>query len=114
MTRMAVNRGEIVEIQFPLPNGGHKNHPTIVISNNDVYNNEQAFLAVMLSGKPVLDNFSFELDDSMVTKPFKKKTQVRCHLITIASESDIISRHGTLNGSAVTSIVNKICNNILR
>lgn len=110
---MPVARGEIVEVAFPLPGGAKQKHPTLVVSNNSVYQNEGSFVGVMLSGKPSLDNFSFELLDNMVTKTPKKKTQVRCHLLAIIDESEITSRHGSLKLPFLDQVADKICKDII-
>ncbi len=73
---MSVTRGEIVEVNFPIP-GGSKIHPTLVLSNDDVYDNEGFFIGAMLSSKTMIDEFSFELQDEMFSKIPKKKTQVK-------------------------------------
>jgi mRNA-degrading endonuclease toxin of MazEF toxin-antitoxin module len=109
---MAVSRGEIVEVSFPLP-GGNKNHPTLVISNNKVFADEGCFIGVMLSGSPTIDDYTFELENEMFSKIPKKRTQVRCHLIALISENEIVSRHGTLIRACVNQIAEKICAEIL-
>ncbi|HAC24404.1 MAG TPA: hypothetical protein DCE81_05765 [Cytophagales bacterium] len=109
---MSVQRGEIVEVSFPLP-GGSKNHPTLVISNSQVFLDEGCFIGVMLSGSTAIDNYSFELEDDHFSKRPKKRTQVRCHLIALIEERDIISRHGRLNRPIVNQIAEKICAEIL-
>jgi mRNA-degrading endonuclease toxin of MazEF toxin-antitoxin module len=109
---MAIARGEIVEISFPLP-GGSKLHPAIVISNDVVYENEGCFIAVMLSSKSFVDEFTFELENEMFTKQPKRKTQVRCHLLALVDESEVISRHGSIKREILTKITAKIYKEIL-
>jgi len=58
-----------------LPNGGFKPHPAIVISNNDVFYYESAFIIVMISGTNVDDEFSYHLSDEMFSMKPKKKSQ---------------------------------------
>jgi mRNA-degrading endonuclease toxin of MazEF toxin-antitoxin module len=109
---MAISRGEIVEILFPLP-GGSKLHPAIVISNNLVYENEGCFIAVMLSSKTFVDEFTFELENEMFTKMPKRKTQVRCHLIFLVDESEVLAKHGSIRREVLTKITTKIYDEIL-
>ena len=40
---MAIDQGEIVEVNFHIPNNRFKPHPVIVISNNDINEYEDAF-----------------------------------------------------------------------
>ena len=40
---MRVEQGEIVEVNFLLPDGKFKPHPVIVLSNNDINQFEEGF-----------------------------------------------------------------------
>jgi hypothetical protein len=53
---MKVYQGEIVEVNFLLPNGEFKPHPTIVISCNLVSEIEDAFIGVMISSSALSNN----------------------------------------------------------
>lgn len=109
---MSVKRGEILSVNFELPQGA-KEHPVLVISNDTANKREKAFLGVMLSGTQAIDEFSFELDNSMVTNTPKKKTQVRCHLITLIPEAHIKSRHGNMHEIYVDKVVSMIVKDVL-
>ena len=58
---MAISQGEIIELNYELPNGNFKTHPAIVISKSEVFEIEEIFYALMISSKPLPDEFSFEL-----------------------------------------------------
>ena len=68
---MKVQQRDIVELNFELPGGKFKSHPALIISNEHVLDAEDIFYAVMISSKPFNDEFSFELTDTMLTKPLK-------------------------------------------
>ena len=72
---MKVAQGEIVEVNFLLPDGKMKPHPTIVISNNTVNEYEVAFIGVMISSSAPNDEFSYALTKDMLTKEPKKSCQ---------------------------------------
>ena len=55
---MAVYQGEIVEVNFQLPDGKFKPHPVIVVSNNDINEYEDGFIGVMLSSVTKEDNYT--------------------------------------------------------
>lgn len=78
---MAVNQREIVELNFQLPNGQLKTHPAVIISNANVYDIEGIFYALMISSKPLPDEFSFEITEDMVTKPLNKKSYIKCQFL---------------------------------
>ena len=77
---MKVYQGDIVELNFELPNGKLKIHPALVVSNQNVLEAEEIFYAVMISTKEYNDEFTFELSNEMLTKPLSKKSFVKCQL----------------------------------
>jgi len=89
---MRVQQRDIVELNFELPDGKLKSHPALIISNEHVLNTEDIFYAVMISSKPFNDEFTFELHDTMLTKPLPKKSYVKCQLIQSYSTDEVISK----------------------
>lgn len=86
---------DLVEVKFRLPADGRlEEHPVIVISNNDINENEDGFTAVMMTSQERFkdDEYSFELDNSMFTKPLQKKfCAVRLHLIGNFLNTDVLT-----------------------
>lgn len=111
---MAVIQREIVELNYELPNGQLKTHPALIISNKDVYDIEGIFYALMISSKPLPDEFSFELDDEMLTKPMAKKSYVKCQLIQAYSEDEVIKRHGMIKQKYFEEILNKMIASVFK
>ncbi len=91
----------VVEVQFRLPSDGRlEEHPVIVLSNDEINEIEDGFVAVMMTSQEKFrdDEYSFELDDSMFTKPLGKKfSAVRLHLVGNFIENDVISNFKTGN-----------------
>lgn len=110
---MKVRQGEIVEVNFLLPNGGFKPHPVIVISNNIVNEYEEAFIGVMISGASVSDDFTYLLANDMLTRPAKKACQVRSQLISMIPENQVIGKHGSVKKKYLQEIIEKIFDNVL-
>ena len=110
---MNIQQGEIVEVNVYLPNGGFKPHPAIVISNNNMFFYESAFIIVMISGTNVNDDFSYHLTDEMLTQKPKKKSQVRCHLINLVTIKDVIKKHGRIKKQYLSEIIEKIKSDVL-
>ena len=75
---------------------------------------ESAFLIVMISGTEVNDQFTFHLTDEMLTRKPKKKSQVRCHLINLVTERDIIQKFGSIKKQYLIQIIEKIKNTVLK
>ena len=106
---MKVSRGEIVEVNYPLPNGIFKPHPVIVLSDYNVNDFEEAFICAMISGVDYKDEFSFYLSDEMyIGKKLIKKCQVRCQLISLFHQNDIIQKISSLKKVYVDKIATHI------
>ena len=91
---MKVEQRDILEVNFRLPDGTFKPHPVVVISSQAVHDLEPGLIGVMASSKDYEDEFCFELRDYMLTVPPKTKCIVKCHLISMISEKDILGRFG--------------------
>jgi mRNA-degrading endonuclease toxin of MazEF toxin-antitoxin module len=105
---VAVNERDIVELNYELPDGRLKTHPALIISNNDVFEMEGIFYALMISSKPFSDEFSFELKDEMLTRPMQKKSYVKCQLIQSYTEDEIIKRRGALKQVYFEKVIKKL------
>jgi len=105
---MKIGQGDIIEINFKLPEGIFKPHPCLVISNNDINEYEAAYIVVMISGVPRKDNYSYFLEEYMLTKTPKKASQVRCHMITMANYNEVLGTHGRIKKQYLSEIIEKI------
>jgi hypothetical protein len=105
---MHVQQRDIIELNYELPNGKFKMHPAFVISNSNVLETEDIFYAVMISSNPMNEDFNFELDNSMLTKPLSKKSFVKCQLIQSYSTNEVISKISVLKQAAFDKVIKKI------
>lgn len=91
---MAIKQRQIVEVAFRIPpDGKPMTHPCVVLSNEDINEVEEAFVAVMLTSDKRFkdDEYSFELDNSMLTKPHNLNfCAARIHLIGHFMYRDIV------------------------
>ena len=98
---MRVQQRDIIELNYQLPNGKFKTHPALVISNSNVLETEDIFYAVMISSNSMNEEFNFELDNAMLTKPLSKKSYVKCQLIQSYSTDEVISKFSSLKQTSV-------------
>jgi mRNA-degrading endonuclease toxin of MazEF toxin-antitoxin module len=105
---LKANQGNIVEINFYLPGKRFEPHPCVVISNNIINEYEDSFIVAMLSTTKTNDNYSYHLEDFMLTKKPRKKGQVRWHLLSIAPDSTIIGKYGRIKKQYLSEIIEKI------
>ena len=108
---MALERGDIVEVYFELPYSKEtKTHPAIIISNEEVHN-EEIYICVMMTTSEVNDVFSFPITNDMLNKPSDKPfSQARCHIVTYVVEKHILknAKNYSLKSNAVDRLVSRI------
>ena len=105
---MRVQQRDIVELNYELPNGKFKVHPALIVSNENVLETEDIFYAVMISSNPLNDDFTFELDNAMLTKPLSKKSFVKCQLLQSYSIDEVISKISNVKQVYVDKILKRI------
>ena len=77
---MKIHQRDVVEVNYLFPNGITKPHMAIVISNDDLQAAEDFFYLAMISSKNYNPQYTFPLEDSMLTKNLTKKSFVICQL----------------------------------
>lgn len=105
---MRVQQRDIIELNYELPNGKFKVHPALIISNSNVLETEDIFYAVMISSNPMNEEFNFELDNSMLTKPLSKKSFVKCQLIQSYTTDEVISKISSLKQTNFDKVLKRI------
>ena len=105
---MSYSQSDIVEFEFPLPNGQYKIHPAIIISNRDVLELEDIYICVMLSTKEMNPEFIFEIQPKMLTYSSDKISFAKCQLITRIRPKAIIRRFGSLQPQYFKQLLTKL------
>ena len=105
---MKVQKRDIVELNYELPNGKFKVHPALIISNENVLETEDIFYAVMISSNPINDDFTFELDNAMLTKPLLKKSYVKCQILQSYTTEEVISKISSVKQVYFDKILKRI------
>ena len=105
---MRVSQRDIVEVNFLFPDGKMKPHMAVVVSNDELNENEGFFYLAMVSSKNYNPQYTFELRDEMLTKPLKLKSYVVCQLISGYTERDVLKKCSRINKLVFLEIVEKI------
>jgi hypothetical protein len=91
---MTIRQRQIVEVEFRLPpDGKFLRHPCIVLSNEEINDEESAFVAVMMTTDQRYDGdeYSFKLLNEMLNKPHGKQfCAARIHLVGHFLYKDVI------------------------
>jgi mRNA-degrading endonuclease toxin of MazEF toxin-antitoxin module len=105
-------QGDIILVNFPLPKG-FKLHPAIVISVSEVYESEESYICAMISSVQINDNFSFLLNNEMLSNNLDKQSQVRCQLIALLHEDEIERKISKLKKEYVAKLLAQIKSTVL-
>lgn len=108
---MSFEQGDILLINFPYTENSEvkKLRPCLVISNNILNNHHFSNLIVIpITGRPQLDEFSFEISDKSVLLPMPKTSQCRCHMVHIISSKDVQRKVNKVNNETLEQILNKV------
>ena len=105
---MKYEQRDVVEVNFMFPDGSLKPHSALIISNNELQENEGYIYLCMISSKDYNPQYSFTLSDKMLTKPLSKQSYVKCQLIMGDIERDVVRKISRLKQPYFDQIVEKI------
>ena len=106
-------QGDIVLVNFPLPDG-FKLHPAVIVSTDEVYETEECYIGIMITSSKIRDNFSFELSNEMLTKPLDQLSQIRCQLIALFNENEIEKKISRLKKEPLINLVKHVNNAVFK
>lgn len=82
---MKYHQRDIVEVSFLFPDGTFKPHPAIIVSNDQLQEDEDGmfYLVLITSNDWLNPQYSYPLSDEMVDGyAFSKPSLVKCQIIT--------------------------------
>jgi mRNA-degrading endonuclease toxin of MazEF toxin-antitoxin module len=109
---MPINQRDIVELNFLMPDGKSKPHPAIVISNNDLFEDEGFFYCCMISTKEYNPQYTFEISDTMLLRPMVNKSYVKCQIIGGFTERDVIKKYTSMRVEPFDNLLQKLISSI--
>ncbi|WP_436415453.1 type II toxin-antitoxin system PemK/MazF family toxin [Petrimonas sp.] len=109
---MKYKQRDVVEINFLFPNGAFKPHPAIIVSNDELQEDENFMYFVLISSKPGNSRYSFPLTNEMLTFEMAKQSYVKTQLIVGNTERDVIRRLGRIKSEYFSEIQTKIIDSI--
>lgn len=108
---MIYHQKDIVEVNFLFPDGTFKPHPAIIVSNDQLQEDEDGmiYLVLISSNNSLSTQYSYPINDDMVIgNCFSKPSFVKCQIISGYMERDINRRLGTVKQEYFDEIVDKI------
>jgi len=106
---MKINQRDIVHVEFIFPDGKAKRHYAIVVSNNDLMEDEGFVYLVLITSKDYNSDYYYELSNDMILNfNFPKKSYVKCHILMTTMEYILSAPLGQIKKNAFDEIVSKI------
>lgn len=105
---MKYSQRDIVEINFMFPDGTFKPHPALIVSNNDLQEDEGFIYLCMISFKSYNGKYNFELENEMLTMPMSKKSYVKCQILVGNIERDVIRKISRMKQPYFDKVIEKI------
>ena len=104
---MKYTQGDVVFVNFLFPTGEFKEHPAIVVSKDELQEDEEFFYVVMISSNNDFKKYAYELTDEMLSQKLPKKSYVKCQLLSGYTERDVIKKHGKIKQFFLDQIIEK-------
>lgn len=105
---MRYHQRDIVEISFMFPDGTFKPHPALIVSNDELQEDEGFIYLCMISSKAYNPQYNYPLTDQMLTEPMMKQSFVKCQLLVGNIERDVIRKISRLKQPYFNEVVEKI------
>ena len=106
------NQQDIVEVNFLFPDGTFKPHPALIVSNDELQEEEGFIYLCLISSKNYKPQYCYELRNEMMTTPLAKKSYVKCQILTANIERDVIKKIGKLKQPYFDEVIDKIIKSI--
>jgi hypothetical protein len=91
-----IRRGEIIEVAFLLPNGKSLHHPALVLSPEQLLDDEDGmFYAVLISTKNYHPEYTIKIKNEWLTKPLSGESYFVTHIISFFKLSHVIRSNGS-------------------
>ncbi|MDO4823346.1 MAG: type II toxin-antitoxin system PemK/MazF family toxin [Bacteroidales bacterium] len=105
---MKYHQQDIVEVSFMFPDGTFKPHPALIVSNDELQEDEGFIYLCMISSKAYNSQYNYTLTNEMLTKPLMKQSFVKCQLLVGNIERDVIRKISTLKQPYFNEVVEQI------
>lgn len=106
---------DIIEVNFLFADGRMKVHPAIIVSNDELQEEEDGMIyVVLITSKPQINSqYAYPLTNEMVVgHEFAKPSFVKCQIMTVYTDRHVIRKFGSVKQQYFNEIVDKIIESI--
>jgi hypothetical protein len=83
-----------VEVNYLFPDGKYRPHPVLVISTNDLFEDEEMFYGLLMSTKNIFPKYTVEIKPEWITKPLRNGYFVT-HMLNMFTMKDVMRQSNT-------------------
>jgi hypothetical protein len=110
---MKIKQRDVVSVNFNFPDGKLKNHYAIVVSNNELTEDEGFVYLVLITSKDYHSEYYYELTNEMFNNfSLPKKSYVKCHILMTTMDYILPAAAGAIKKMYFDEIINKIIESI--
>ena len=109
---MKYSQRDIVEINFLFPDGRTLPHPAVIVSNDQLQQDEGFIYLCLISSKDYNPEYCYTLKDEMLTKSLAKQSFVKCQILVGDVERDVIRKISRMKLPYFDEMIDKVINSI--
>lgn len=109
---MKYSQRDIVEINFLFPDGRTLPHPAVIVSNDQLQQDEGFIYLCLISSKDYNQQYCYTLENEMLTKPLAKQSFVKCQILVGDVERDVIRKISRMKLPYFDEMIDKVINSI--
>lgn len=91
----SVAQWEVVEVDFLMPDGRFLPHPALVVSANELFEDEEFFYAVLMTTKNYFPKYTIEITPEMLTKPQHRQGYFATHIVGMFNMNSVLQKANT-------------------
>lgn len=90
-----VSQWEVIEVNFQMPDGRFLPHPALVVSNDELFQDEEFFYAVLMTTKNFFPKYTIETRPEMLTKVSSRQGYFATHIVGMFNMSSILKKQNS-------------------
>lgn len=108
MSKLIINKGDIVVVKFPFSDGSHtKNRPALVLSNSEIHDTGD-ILCMQITSKFRDDNFTIKLNANNLSSPLPLQSYLRLHKIFSIDKQLILNNLSSVNKETYDLVISSL------
>ena len=90
-----VSQWEVVEVNFQMPDGRFLPHPALVVSNDELFLDEEFFYAVLMTTKNYFPKYTIEIKPEILSKASSRQGYFATHIVGMFNMDSVLKKQHT-------------------